>query len=68
MFSDEAWTLSQYQSINQSIYVLFRKEHYREHQNILTAIHDQDWSVDLPSRSRQGKRLLDPFNINYTVI
>ena len=32
----------QSQSINQLIKVLFKKEHYREHQNILTAIHDQD--------------------------
>ena len=43
-------------------------EHYREHQNILTAIHDHDGSVNLPSGSRQGKLLLDPLNINYTVI
>ena len=47
---------------------LFRKEIYIEHQNILTAIHDQDWSVNLPSGSRQGRLLLYPFNINYTVI
>ena len=36
--------------------------------NILTAIHDHDWSVNLPSGSRQGRLLLDTFNINYTVI
>ena len=56
------------QSINQSIYALFRKEHYREHQNILPAVNDQDWSVNLPSGSRQGRLLLEPFNINYTVL
>ena len=28
--------------INQSIQALFRKEHYEEHQNIFTAVHDQD--------------------------
>ena len=31
-----------YRSINQSIKALFRNEHYIEHQNILTAIHDKD--------------------------
>ena len=52
-------------SINQWINALFRNEHYREHQNILTAIHDHDWSVNLPSGSRQGRLLLYSFNINY---
>ena len=47
---------------------LFVREIYKEHQNILTAIHDQDGSVNLPSGSRQGRLLLEPFNINYTVI
>ena len=45
---------------------LFRKEHYIEHQNILTAIHDQNCSVNLPSGSRQGKLLLFPFNKLYS--
>ena len=30
---------------------LFKKEIYIEHRNILTAIHDQDLSVNLPSGS-----------------
>ena len=47
---------------------LLWKEICIEHQNILTAIHDQDWSVNLLSGSRQGRLKLDPFNINYTVI
>ena len=41
---------------------LSRKEICVEHKNILTAIHDQDWSVNLPSGSLQGRQLLDPFN------
>ena len=36
--------------------------------NILTAIHDEDLSVNLPSGSRQRRLLLHPFNINYTVV
>ena len=36
--------------------------------DVLTPIHDHDWSVNLPSGSHQGRLLLDPFNINYTVI
>ena len=48
---------------------LFRKEIYIEHQNIFTAIytiiHDHDWSVNLPSGSRQWRLLLDPLvNVN----
>ena len=53
---------------SQSQHFLLRKKIYIEHQNILTAIHDQDWSFNLPLRSIQGRPLLDPFNINYTVI
>ena len=53
---------------SQSQKFLLRKEIYIEHQNILTAIHYQDWSVNLLSRSRQGRLLLEPFNINSTVI
>ena len=47
---------------------LFRNQIYIENQNILTAIHDQDWSVNLPSGSRQDGLLLEPFNITYPVI
>ena len=47
---------------------LIQKGIYKEHQNILTAKQDQDLSVNLPSGSRQGRLLLDPFKINYTVI
>ena len=36
-----------------------------EHRNILTAIHDQDWSVNLPSGSGQGRLLLDSFNNSF---
>ena len=34
---------------------LFRKEIYIERQNILTATHDQDWSVNLWTGSHQGR-------------
>ena len=47
---------------------LFRKEIYIEHQNILTAIHHQNWPVNLPTGSRQGRLLLDPLNMNYTLL
>ena len=39
-----------------------------ERNNILPALHDQDRSVNLPSGSRQAWLLLDPSNINYTII
>ena len=47
---------------------LLRKEIYIEHQNILTALNDQDWSVNLLSGSRHGRLLLYHFNINYNEI
>ena len=42
---------------SQSQKFLFRKKIYIEHQHILTAIHDQDWSMNLPSGSRHGRLL-----------
>ena len=36
-------------------FFLLPKKIYIEYQNILTAIYDQDWSVNLPSGSRQGR-------------
>ena len=63
---DQLHDLLEVQSQSQKL--LFRKEINIEHQNILTAVHDKDWSVNLPSGSRQGRLLLEPFNINYTVI
>ena len=41
---------------------------YIEHKIFCQLKHDQDWSVNLSSGSRQGRLLLDPFNINYIVI
>ena len=58
----------QSQSQSQSPKFLFRKEIYIEHQNIHTAIHDQDWSVKVPSGSFPRRLLLYSFNINSTVI
>ena len=44
--------------------------HYKEHRYIPTAIHDQHWSIYLPSGSRKGRViLLNPIIIrNYTFI
>ena len=51
-------------SIKLNKFILF----YKEHQNILTAMHDQDRSVILHIGPRQVMLLLDPLNINTIVI
>ena len=53
---------------NWNSFDLLKTEIYIEHKIFYQLMHDQDWSVNLPSGSRQGRLLLDPFNINYTVI
>ena len=47
---------------------LLRTKIYIEHKIFCQLKHDQDWSVNLPSGSRQGRLLFDPLNINYIVI
>ena len=49
-------------------YDLLRMEIYIEHKIFCQLKHDQDWSVNLLSGSRQGRLLLYPFNINNIVI
>ena len=41
---------------------------WKDHRNILTAVHNQDGSINLQSKSRQSRLLLHSFNIiNYNI-
>ena len=55
-------------NLNSNSIVYLRRKFTQNIEIFLQFVHDQDSSVNLPSGSRQGRLLLFPFNINYTVI